>query len=61
MQPIEIASTDCHVEWHRLSRSKTPSIDKEPGRFFTLGAIHFSGRHDRSRRSFAHCGFTAPG
>lgn len=35
-RPIEIASTDCHVEWQRLSRSKTPSIDKEPGRLFTL-------------------------
>jgi hypothetical protein len=40
-QPIEIASTDCHVEWQRLSRSKTPSIDKEPGRLFTLAAVRF--------------------
>jgi hypothetical protein len=39
-RPIEIASTDCHVEWQRLSRSKTPSIDKEPGRLFTPVAIH---------------------
>jgi len=31
----------CHVEWQRLSRSKTPSISKEPGRPFTLAAIRF--------------------
>ena len=61
-QPIEIASTDCHVEWQRLSRSKTPFIDKEPGRLFTLAVILFwEDWHERSRRSFAHCGFTAPG
>ena len=60
-RPIEIASTDCHVEWQRLSRSKTPSIDKEPGRLFTLTAIHFQDWRERSRRSFTHCGLTAPG
>jgi hypothetical protein len=30
-----------HVEWQRLSRSKTPSISKEPGRLFTLATIPF--------------------
>lgn len=30
-----------HVEWQRLPRSETPSIDKEPGRLFTLGAVRF--------------------
>lgn len=30
-----------HVEWRRLPRSETPSIDKEPGRLFTLGAFRF--------------------
>lgn len=42
-RPIEIASTDCHAEWQRFSRSRTPSIDKEPGRLFTLAALHFEG------------------
>jgi hypothetical protein len=60
-RPIQIASTDCHVEWQRLSRPKTPSIDKEPGRLFTLTAIHFQDWRERSRRSFTHCGLTAPG
>lgn len=36
-----------HVEWQRLSRSKTPSISKEPGRLFTLATIpFFAGRQE---------------